>query len=98
MQFFESTDTKITKSKNSENVPYLEIARALLAHFINKIRGPCIHLFHKNGWDNYQIFHTITIFLKTLHSEFSFIEVQFKDRNSKPLEVEDKINITLVMK
>ena len=49
MQLLESTDTKITKSKNSENVPYLEIARVLLAHFINKIREPCVHLFHKNG-------------------------------------------------
>ena len=36
------------------------------------------------------------IFLKTLNSEFSFIEVWFTDQNSKPLHVEDKINIALV--
>ena len=36
-------------------------------------------------------------FLKTFHSEFSYIEVWFTDQNSKPLETEDKINITLVI-
>ena len=38
------------------------------------------------------------IFLKTFNSEFSYIEVGFTDHNSKPLEIEDKINITLVIK
>ena len=37
------------------------------------------------------------IFLRTCNSEFSYIEVKFTDQNSKPLEVEDKINITLVV-
>ena len=37
------------------------------------------------------------MFLKTFDSEFSYIEVQFTDQNSKPLEIEDKINITLVI-
>ena len=37
------------------------------------------------------------IFLKTFDSEFSYIEVWFTDQNSKPLEIEDKINITLVI-
>ena len=37
------------------------------------------------------------IFLKTFDSEFSYIEVQVIDQNSKPLEIEDKINITLVI-
>ena len=35
--------------------------------------------------------------LKTFNSEFSYIEVWFTDQNSKPLEIEDKINITLVI-
>ena len=37
------------------------------------------------------------IFLITFHSEFSYIRVWFTDQNSKPLEREDKINITLVI-
>ena len=36
-------------------------------------------------------------FLKTFISEISFIEVWFADQNSKPLETEDKVNITLVV-
>ena len=37
------------------------------------------------------------IFLKTFNSEFSYIEVWFTDHNAKLLEIEDKINITLVI-
>ena len=37
------------------------------------------------------------IFLKTFDSEFSHIEEWFTDQNSKPLEIEDKTNITLVI-
>ena len=36
------------------------------------------------------------IFLKTFNSELSYIEVWFTDQNSKPLEIEDKIDTTLV--
>ena len=37
------------------------------------------------------------IFLKTFDSESSFIEVWFTTQKSKPLEIKDKINITLVV-
>ena len=37
------------------------------------------------------------IFLKRFNFKFSYIEVWFTDQNSKPLEVEDKIIITLVI-
>ena len=33
---------------------------------------------------------------KLLSHKFLYIEVWFTDQNSKPLEIEDKINITLV--
>ena len=35
------------------------------------------------------------LFPITCHSEFPHIEVWFTDQNSKLLEIEDKINITL---
>ena len=35
------------------------------------------------------------IFLKTFNSEFPYIELWFTDQTSKPLGIEDKINITL---
>ena len=37
------------------------------------------------------------IFLKRFHSKFPFIEVWLTDQSSNLLEVEDKINITLVI-
>ena len=37
------------------------------------------------------------IFLKTFDTEFSYIEIWFIDENSKPLEIEDKIKIPLVI-
>ena len=35
------------------------------------------------------------MFLKHFESKFSYIEVWFTDQTSNPLEIEDKINITL---
>ena len=37
-------------------------------------------------------------FLKTFNSEYNEIEVWFTDQNSKPLEIEDIINLTMVIK
>ena len=37
------------------------------------------------------------IFLKTFNSEFEEIKLWFTDLNSNPLEVEDKINLTLII-
>ena len=37
------------------------------------------------------------VFLKPSNSDCSYIEVLFTDQNSKPAEIEDKINITLVI-
>ena len=37
------------------------------------------------------------MFRRSFSSEFSYIEVWFADQNSKLLEIEDKIKITLVI-
>ena len=38
------------------------------------------------------------IFLKTFNSEFQEIKIWFTDENSYPLEVANKINLTLIIK
>ena len=104
MKLLTSTKSKITKDKNGENVPHLEITEVVLVYcnivnndyqqdsrvlytFVpNKSFGQLLDISPKNF-----------IFLKTFDSEFSYIEVWFTDQNSKPLEIEDKINITLVI-
>ena len=35
--------------------------------------------------------------LDTTNKEFSSIEVLFTDQNSEPLEIEDKVNLTLII-
>ena len=41
---------------------------------------------------------TNNIFLKTFNLEYNEIEVWFTDQNSKPLEIEERINLTMVIK
>ena len=36
--------------------------------------------------------------MKTFSSEFQEVKIWFTDQTSKPLELEDKINITLITK
>ena len=38
------------------------------------------------------------VFSKAFNSEFQDIEVWFTDQNTQPLEIEDRINLTLVIK
>ena len=38
------------------------------------------------------------VFLKAFNSEFQDIRVCFTDQNSQPLEIEDRINLTLAIK
>ena len=45
-----------------------------------------------------EILPTNHIFLKTFHSEYDEIEVWFTDQNSQPLEIEYRINLTMVIK
>ena len=42
----------------------------------------------------FEIFPKNHIFLKAFNSEFQAIEVWFTDQNGKPLEIEDRINLT----
>ena len=65
---------------------------------INTIQKSCVHLFPKNRFVNYEIFHlTILQFPKTFQSEFTYMEVWFANQNSNFLDIEDKVNITLVI-
>ena len=104
MKLLGSTKSKITKDENGENLLHLEITEVVLVHcniinhdyqqdskvlytFVpNKSFGQLLEISPKN-----------VIFLKNFNSQFSYIEVSFTDQNSKPLEIEDKINITLVI-
>ena len=85
-------------------MPNLEITKVVLVH-CNIDENDCqqdsrvLHTFipNKSFGQLPDVSPKNTIFLKTFISEFSYIEVLFPDQNSKPLKIEDKMNITLVI-
>ena len=104
MKLLGSTKSKITKNNNGKNIPNLEITEVVLVH---------CSIVNNNYQRNSRVLYTFVpnkpfghlldispknfVFLKTFDSKFSYIEVWFTDQNSNPLEIEDKINITLVI-
>ena len=100
-----STKSKITKNDNGQTLPHLEIIELVLVHcnLVNKdyqhnSRILCTFVPNKPFGSLLEISPTNDIFLKTFNSEFQKISIWFTDQNSKPLEVEDKINLTLIIK
>ena len=100
MKLLGSTEIKITKDKNGENVPHLEITEVVLVHcnMVNK-DSQVLYTFipNKSFGSLLDISPSNHIFLKTFNSEYDEIIVWFTDQNSKPLEVEDRINLTMVI-
>ena len=104
MKLLGSTKSMMTKIENGENVPHLEITEVVLVHYnivnngyqqdwrvlytsvSNKSFGQLLDISFKNF-----------IFWKTFSSEFSYIGLWFTDQNSKILDIEERINNTLVI-
>ena len=105
MKLFGSTKNKITKDKNGENVPHLEITEVVLVH-CNMVNNDYQHdsrvlytfVPNKSFGSLLDISPSNRIFFKTLNSEYDEILIWFTDQNSKPLEIEDIINLTMVIK
>ena len=72
---------------NPVNNDYQQDSRILYTFVPNKPFGSLLEVSSKNQ-----------IFLKTFNSDFQEIKIWFTDQNSKSLEVEDKINLTLIIK
>ena len=72
---------------NIVNNDYQQDSRVLYTFVPNKPFGSLLEIFPTNN-----------IFLKTLNSEYDEIIVWLTDQNSKPLEIEDRINLTMVVK
>ena len=102
IKLFGRTENKITKDENGENMPHIEITEVELTHcnianndyqqdsrilyryVPNKLFGQLLDISPKNS-----------MFLETFGSEFSYIKVWLTNQNSKSLEIEGKISITL---
>ena len=101
MKLLGSTENKITKDKNGEHLPHLEITEEVLVHcnIVNsdyQQDSRVLYSFVPNK--PFGLSPTNHIFLKTFNSEFQEIKIWFTDQTSKPLEVGDKINLILIIK
>ena len=104
--YLEEPKIKEPTIKNGENISHLEITEVVLVHrnIVNRNDyqedSRILYTFvpNKPFGSLLEISRTNSIFLKTFNSEFQTIEVWFTDQNSQPLEIEDWINLTLVIK
>ena len=93
MKLLGSTESKITKDKNGENLPHLGVVELVLVH-CNLVNND----YQQDSRILYTFSPTNQAFLKTFNSEFHEVKIWFTDQTSKPLELEDKTNITLIIK
>ena len=105
MKLLGSTESKITKDKNGEKVPHLEIVELVLVqcNLVNNDYQQDSRILYtfvpkKTFGSLLEISPTNQVFLKTFNSEFQEVKIWFTDQASKPLELEDNINITLIFK
>ena len=105
MKLLGSNENKITKNKNGEKVTHLEITEVVLVH---------CNIINNNYQQDSRVLYTFVpnkpfatlleispanhIFLKTFNSEYDEIIVWFTDQNSKALEKEGRINLTMIIK
>ena len=98
-----STDT-IDGDKNSELVPKLESVDLVLVHcnlVNNSYQQASKVLFTFVPNKKYGQLITVSpetlTMLKTVNTEFSFIEIWFTGQDNRPLEIEDSVNISLII-
>ena len=105
MKLLGSAERKTTKDKNGENAPHLEVVELVLIHcnLVNsnyQQDSRVLYTFvpNKTFGSLLEISPTNHVFLKAFNSEFQEIKIWFTDQASKPLEVEDRIKVTLIIK
>ena len=87
-------------------MPHLEITEVVLVHcnIVNNDYQQNSQILYTFVVPNYSFGSLLDIapsnhiFLKTFNSEYDEIIVWFTDQNSNPLEIEDRINLTMVIK
>ena len=104
MKLLGSPKDTIDADKNSENVPRLENVEVVLVHcnLVNNSYQQASRVL-STFVPNKQYVQLISIsphslvFLKTINTEFSEIDIWFADQNNNDLEIEDNFNISLII-
>ena len=104
MELLGSAKDIIDEDKNSENVPKLKNAEVVLVHYNlvnNSYQQHWKVLFTFVPTKQYGQLISISphslVFLKTINTDFSEIEIWFTDQNNNALEIEDHVNISLII-
>ena len=104
MKLLGSTKDIIDTDKNRENVPRLENVEVVLVYcnlVNNNYQQHSRVLFTfvptKQYGQSINISPHSLVFLKTMNTDFSEIEIWFMDQNNNALEIEDNVNISLII-
>ena len=92
------------KTKNREKVSSLEVVKVVLVH-CNLVdnqyqqKSEVLHIFTPNKSYAYLLNSEPSnlVFLKTYNTQFDEIIITFTVQNGSPLEIEDKVNLTLLI-
>ena len=95
-------EKNINKDKNSENVPLLQITEVALVHcnLVNNDYQQNLRILYTFAPNNLfgqllEISSTNWMFSKTFNSVFTYWRL-VTNQNSKPLEIENKVNLILI--
>ena len=104
MRLLGSSSDTTDGDKNSELVPKLEIVDLVLVHcnvVNNNYQQSSKVLFtfvpNKKYGQLFTVSPETLIMLKTVNTEFTFIEIWFTDQDNRPLEIDDSVNISLII-
>ena len=96
IKLFGSAKKLIDKTKNGENVPSHELVKVILVH---------CNLVDNQSQQKSEVLYTFTpnksyaylLNVEPCNTEFDEIIITFTDQNGRPLEIEEKLNFTLLI-
>ena len=102
MKLFGSTKKLIDKTKNGENVPKPEVVEVVLVqcNLVNnqyRQKSKVLNTFTPKSYAYLlNVEPCNLVFLKTFNTGFDENIISFTDQNGRPLEIEYKVNLTLL--
>ena len=104
MTLFGSTKKLTNKTKNGEKAPSLEVVKAALVQcnlVDNQYQQTSEVLYTFNPNKSYAYLFNVEpsnlVYFKTNNTKFDEIIITFSDQNGRPMEIEDKVNLTLLI-
>ena len=104
MKLFGSTKKLIDETKYGEKIPSLEVVKVVLVQcnlVDNRYQQKSEVLYTFTPSKSYGYLLNVEpsnlMFLKTYNTEFDEIIIIFTDQNGRPLEIKDKVNLTLLI-